>query len=139
MKNLQYVKDKYAEDPLFMFTDFSDPNAVVDGDDTILHVAVLRNDVDVVDALLESGANVNAIGDMGFTPLHVACRVGNLNVVKKLISAGAKISLNAFGSTPIDRAREYGFENIVEYIESENGGEKVGHGSGGMSPLRAAQ
>ena len=23
--------------------------------------------------------------------------------------------------------------------ESENGGEKVGHGSGGMSPLRAAQ
>ncbi len=40
-------------------------------DDTPMHVMAWRNDLEGVEVLIRSGADVNATGDMGETPLHV--------------------------------------------------------------------
>jgi ankyrin repeat protein len=112
------VREKYEGEPLFMFADFSDPNTLVDGNDAILHIAVHRNDLDVVDVLIAHGADVNRIGDMGATPLHVACTAGHLEAAKRLVDAGANLApVNEFGFTPMDKAKMYGHDGIVEFLK----------------------
>jgi len=59
---------------------------------TALHVAVKRNNTQVVCDLLASGANIEAVDDRGFTPLHCAVECILPNIVKRLIERGANIS-----------------------------------------------
>jgi ankyrin repeat protein len=57
---------------------------------TALHWAAHWNDVQTVDALIKSGANVNAANRHGVTPLLLACTSGQaLPVIQRLLNAGA--------------------------------------------------
>ena len=51
-----------------------------DPDSTPLHAAVRRNQIVVVQLLLEHGANPAARDHFGLTPLHTAAVVGNMEV-----------------------------------------------------------
>uniref|UniRef100_A0A674ASL5 Ankyrin 1 n=1 Tax=Salmo trutta TaxID=8032 RepID=A0A674ASL5_SALTR len=69
---------------------------------TPLHVACKYGKVDVVELLLERGANPNAAGKNGLTPLHVAVHHNNLDVVKLLVSKGGNAHSTARnGYTPL--------------------------------------
>jgi ankyrin repeat protein len=59
----------------------------------ILNYAVLLEDMDVIQLLLNSGANINQSDIEENTPLMHAVRVGNLEIVKFLINSGAEISV----------------------------------------------
>lgn len=60
--------------------------------------------VDVVQYLIEAGANVNYIGWQGTTPLHVACIYFNLESIRILLEAGADFKLrDGDGKTPFER------------------------------------
>ena len=57
---------------------------------------------DVVDYLIEEGANVNTKRDDGDNPLMAAARKGNLEIVTSLVEHGADVSqADNFGRTPL--------------------------------------
>jgi ankyrin repeat protein len=56
---------------------------------TPLHIAVLRNDANIVELLLRAGANATATTRYGVAPLYLACVNGNAAVIEQLLAAGA--------------------------------------------------
>jgi ankyrin repeat protein len=56
---------------------------------TLLHKAVLENDLDIIQLLIEHKANVNSIDEDSWTPLHAACACGYVEVAKYLLENGA--------------------------------------------------
>ena len=58
---------------------------------TPLHHAMILCDLDLIELLLEKGANPNAKDCEMITPLHLACRNGDNKIVKLLIKHGADL------------------------------------------------
>jgi len=88
---------------------------------TPLHLAVSQSHVEVVDMLLEAGADVDAVtrkvvGTQArlSTPLHWAAEAGQTQLTANLIQAGADVNrVDANGNTPLDFAREESNEELV--------------------------
>ncbi len=57
--------------------------------DTLLHLAVLKNDMETVKFLIEKKANLEWKGSQGRTPLFIAAEKGNLKIAELLIQSGA--------------------------------------------------
>lgn len=57
--------------------------------DTLLHFAVIHDNVVAVKLLLEKGIDINTQNAYGNTPLHYAYAYGTSEIVDKLIEAGA--------------------------------------------------
>lgn len=90
---------------------------------TPLHYACRYNTSDVVDVLIEFGADVNKLSktfgrdDDQRAPLHVACRKGYIDIVYRLLNAGADPNvLDNYGRTPIMSAVFGGFLDIVKIL-----------------------
>ena len=73
---------------------------------------------DVVQVLIDAGADVNIRSDLGRTsPLHEACESGVLNVAKILVRAGARVCVtDEGGSTCLTRAADGGHTETVRYL-----------------------
>lgn len=86
---------------------------------TALHEACSYGWYQVVELLVNSGANVNAKGLDDDTPLHDATTSGNLKMVKFLVENGADPFVkNTKGKMPSD----YAAPPIFEYLESLTNG-----------------
>lgn len=73
--------------------------------DTVLHWATLANGKDVLQTLLQAGANIEAENKLGQTALHIAAEQGSAAMVKMLLDAGADANATACrGDTPLHRA-----------------------------------
>ena len=48
--------------------------------------------LDVVEVLLEAGAEVNAFNDAGWAPIHYAAQSGHVRLVERFIRAGANVN-----------------------------------------------
>lgn len=76
---------------------------------TPLHQATLRNNQEIVDLLVDHGANVNQANAYGETPLHFACQAASLNCVNKFIENGADLRAeDGAGRTCIHHAARSG-------------------------------
>lgn len=81
---------------------------------TDLMYACMRNDVNVVEALLKYGADPNIEDDCGQTALHMACSNGNRKNVELLLKYGAnKDAKDIFDRTPIEIAYQKGRYNVT--------------------------
>jgi ankyrin repeat protein len=70
-----------------------------------LHHAASSNRLQIVQLLLDRGADVNAKDHNGRTPLHVASLEGEMQVVHALLDRGADINIQTKnGSTPLHDA-----------------------------------
>jgi len=88
---------------------------------TPLMLSAKNGHVDVVNILLNSGANVNTQASDGKTALFLAAENGHIDVVRRLLMVD-NIYLNIldqFGHNPISIARQNGYIDIVHYIESK--------------------
>ena len=86
---------------------------------TSLHFAVKEKHADVVQVLIDAGADIQAKDCDGRSPLHVACGSGPLAIVKMLIEAGADIrATDSDRTTCLLLASHDGQTEIVRYLAS---------------------
>ena len=83
---------------------------------TLLMMAVIRDDKEIVERLLSLDvyADVNMVDEEEETPLIVACRKGYADIVKRLIKAGAQVnSQNKDGTSALMICAYYGDRDIA--------------------------
>ena len=84
---------------------------------TLLIIAALNGHANIVEVLLEKGANVNAVDSEGWTPLHFAAQNGHASVVEVLLEKGANVNaVNSKGCTPLHSAVWGGHESVVKVL-----------------------
>ncbi len=99
----------------------ADANSVI-GNTTLLKSAILRdipsnNNREIVELLIQAGADVNNVGTSGTAPLLDAAFKGYTDVVKLLIDNGADINhVNKIDRTPLMEATIRGHTDIVRLL-----------------------
>ena len=84
-----------------------------------LNWAAFYNHVEVIEVLLEYGADINATNLTGFTPVHHAAENNSSRSASILVEAGADADIpNRRGKKPLDTAREKGHEELVRLLEN---------------------
>ena len=85
---------------------------------TALHCAVDEKPrTDVVQVLIDAGADIDAKNNEGCSPLHTVCASGALDVVKMLVEAGAGVrATNGRGETCLVLAARCGHTETVRYL-----------------------
>lgn len=84
--------------------------------ETLLHAAVTKNDIDLIQSVLDMGIDINQADENGLTPLHKAVQIAkNIEVVQFLIQHGAdKTKKTVFDESVFDLASEN------EYLAKNN-------------------
>lgn len=107
--------------------------------ETPLFLATKNGYIDIVQTLLENGADVNSTDNIfEKTALHIACENNNFDMVDLLIGSGNNIDINIKniqGYTPLMTAVNLGCTNIIkkllnsgaDYMETNYEGENVMH------------
>lgn len=111
----------------------ADPNAVTLRKDgaTALHFAAIENRREIVDLLLEHGADLNAIDEeFGSTPAGWANERGHAGMTRYLHERGTGIDLN--------RASAFGLIDLVRELLIEDGSDINSSGGYGMPIHQAA-
>ncbi len=91
-----------------------DIDALSDIGVSMLHVASGKGNLELVQYLLEQGANPNLSGVKGNGALHLAVEADNPDVVRALLAAGAQLdSQNDDGLTAMQKAVQHGHAKAV--------------------------
>ena len=84
---------------------------------TALHLAAINKHTDMVQVLIDAGADIDTQNNDGRSPLHTACASGLLDIVKMLVRAGAGVrATNHRGRTCLILAAWCGRTEIVRYL-----------------------
>ena len=92
----------------------------MDSPSNFLHLACENGHLQVVQQLIEFGANVNQLSGDGLTPLSMACAKGHKDVARLLVSKGAFVHSPELGrASPILLACCTGNHDVVEFLLSQ--------------------
>ena len=106
---------------------------------TALHCAVERKHADVVQVLIDAGADIETKNVQGCSPLHLASISGELTTVKMLVEAGADVRATDTGrDTCLTLAAYYGHTDTVRYLVSLPEVDLTHHGSRNHTALHFA-
>uniref|UniRef100_A0A0K0G355 Neurogenic locus notch homolog protein 1 (inferred by orthology to a zebrafish protein) n=1 Tax=Strongyloides venezuelensis TaxID=75913 RepID=A0A0K0G355_STRVS len=116
--------DESLEFAKLLFSMHCDPNnsgkksgILLDGK-APLHIAAETNNTEIIEYLIDHGANKDAGDVYDQTPLFIAAKEGNLAAVKCLLNKGASKEItDQQDKTPRDIAMQKHFEKIVKVLE----------------------
>ncbi len=102
-----------------------------EGDNTPLHWAVNEEvNYQIVELLIEKGADVNAVGESELTPLHEAVMLEHYDIAELLINNGADVNAEGKqGRTPFDSASLKENDEISELLRNHGGKHGLIHGA----------
>ena len=87
----------------------------------LLHLAVTKNDTNLLDKIATQKVEINSKNNNGLTPLHIAAMTtSNTKIIKHLIKLGAKTNvLTDFDESAYDLALENEFlnKNTIEFLK----------------------
>jgi ankyrin repeat protein len=78
--------------------------------DPALHTAARHGYLEIVQYLIEHGADVNLLSSSNYTPLYCAAESGELEVIKYLVQHGADVNQG------LEVAIRCGHEQVVDYF-----------------------
>jgi len=118
-----------------------DLNATTSGEFTLLIMAILSDNVAIVDFLLNQGVNFNGPDRAGLTPLMHAVRVGYFAIIERLLKED---EVNAdrgddSNTTPLMIAVQNGRLDIVEALIKANSNVNAANNDGNTALMYAAQ
>jgi ankyrin repeat protein len=97
----------------------ADPNTSNEIRQKPLHLAALKNNVAVAEALIHAGAKLESTDELGRTPLHLAVQSASIKMTVWLLDHGAKYnSIDQNNKTPYDLARKIGNKRTVALFEN---------------------
>lgn len=92
-------------------------NLFINFNRTPLHEAAERGSDEIVDALIEAGADVSKHNWAYITPLHLAASYGRFDVVQTLVEHHAPLDArDSKGNTPLHNASRNNQSEIVSYL-----------------------
>ena len=116
---------------------FVDANSI-SGRKTPLQAACRAGHIEIVEILLQSGADPNLIAEQWESPLYSAASQGFIDIVKILLGAGAKLNLPSVnGETALHGASCQGHSEICELL-LHSGAEVNAKSTNGETPLHKA-
>jgi ankyrin repeat protein len=119
MDKLKEVLAKYQTHPEFLGIELTRADQRGAMDDTPLHIAARKGELDDIAVLVIHGADVNLRGDLGYTPLHYAAMSAQAAAVARLLDLGADTSLmNEFSETALQVAEVGGHTEIANILRS---------------------
>lgn len=87
--------------------------------ETALHNAAYIDDMQLMQNLLNRGADPNHLNDVGLSPFHIALVNYNLEAVKFFLEHGADLSIEPFQNSPDDR--EVTVANLLARVSEKKG------------------
>jgi ankyrin repeat protein len=116
----------------------NDIDALVDGRQPALHLAMQEQQIDIVKILLDHGADINSIGYHGWTPLHIATAIGSLPLTELCLSRGATIvARTETAQTALHKACSSKNVQVLKVL-LETGADKEAENQRGMRPVHIA-
>lgn len=117
-----YAIDKQNPKLITLLAQYADVNKPDMFGDTLLSKACLSENVGVVQACLDGGANIEQVDERGNTALLVAVSGEQSDIVQLLLQRRAKIDCrNLRGETVFDRARNDAIRGLLEQAAVEQG------------------
>ncbi len=84
-----------------------------------VHAAAAQGDREIMQLLLDHGADPNATQQLDYVPLHSSAGRGDIETARLLLGRGADPKRKSGdGKSPADVARERGFEELASLLES---------------------
>lgn len=113
-----------------------------------LHRAVEKNHLEIVELLLDCGANIDCCSGRG-TPLHLAISRKHREIIELLVAKGADVNFQRSSvKSPLSRAAELGLLEVAEFLLARGAkvdakdtftGETPLHGAVGKGHLEVAE
>ena len=92
-------------------------NTVDKNGETLLFEACKQGNIEIVELLVENGADISATNNSNETPLFEACRQGNIEIVELLVKNGADISvINNNNETPLFEACRQQNTEVIDLL-----------------------
>ena len=102
----------------------------------LLEEVVYKNDLELFDAMLESGMDVNMQNKYGWTPLHIAIRRDRREMVEKLLEKGADINrVDGVGWTPLMEAIMDDMPELCEYLINKGADKTIANQRGATAAM----
>jgi ankyrin repeat protein len=119
-----------------MIADGADVNELAVDGTTALHWAVYSKDIELVEMLLDEGADPNARNDYGASPMTVASEHGNYDIMKALVAADGDIeSANSEGQTLLMAVARTGNTETAELLLDKGARVNASESWGGQTAL----
>ena len=114
----------------------TDVNRLNTNGETVIMLAALKGQQEVVEKMIKKGADVNKTG---WTPLHYAASGGHVAVISLLLENSAYIDAESpNGSTPLMMAAMYGTSHAVKFLLQE-GADATLKNQQGLTALQFAE
>ncbi len=81
-----------------------------------MYVAAQNGHLETVRLLVDQGAGLELQSNEGVTPLYIAAQKGHLETVRLLVGEGANVKHQFNCSTPLDIAKKYGHQKVVDFF-----------------------